>query len=117
MCIWKVDKENRMCNFCSYYGGCEARPLTDADRYIYAMSDVVGCDIRGKSRLRAMAWGRYIVAYRLSSEGATTSGIARVLGIDRTTVIYGVRQVETMLKYPNAYLYEYHLWKQFNEKT
>ena len=123
MCIWKVNDKNRMCQFCSYRGGCERYPVSgrhgveaDGERMLKIMNGIVGDDVRKKRRSPRYLWGRYIVAHHLRVMGYSYPEIAGVLGITHATVINSEFQVTKMLQMPQMYKFEKGLWDTFSEK-
>lgn len=122
-CIWSVDPEERHCEFCVVMY-CEKRleeqrvynePIYRAEEYILAMGDVLGVDIRTRCRRWEYVWGRNIVAYQLVQDGMHHREVARLLGVERSTIFHCVRSVENMLSYPKSYEKEMEIWRKFQE--
>lgn len=123
MCIWKVEPEDRRCEYCSYRGGCENRPGDDLERaerllrrYRSLMIGLIGRDILCKSRDHEIVWARNIVIYALYNEGIKPRVIGSLLGLDRSTTIYARNQVRNMMKYQSMYNEEYGLFLKFFNK-
>lgn len=124
MCVWNVSAKDRMCIYCSYFGGCERRsmkapePVMDVfDNYVSIMSDIVGGNILSSTRLRDIVWPRHMVAYKMKSYGYSYTQIGECFGKNHATVINGVHRVRDMLEYPKAYEHEMKIWNEFNIKT
>lgn len=122
MCIWKVGKEDRLCEYCSYEGGCEERAfkgvlLWDARARLYVskMSQICGCDIITRVKRNRVVWARNIVAYQMRRDGYTLMHIADAIRRDHATVVHAEKQVECMLKCPKFYREEYAIWQEFQE--
>lgn len=120
MCIWKVVEGERNCAFCSYYGGCEVRekviPLEEiGGKYVSVLSDILGRDIRERSRERMLVWARNMAFYQLAKDGYSLGSIGRFMGFDHATVIHGRRQAENMLNLPGMYKEEYGIWLKFQK--
>ena len=120
MCIWEVEESKRLCEFCSYRGGCEVYPGEKNDErpkyYIEVMSLIVGCDILQKSRNQTLVWARNMVAYRLRLDGYSLIKIGRIMGLNHTTILNSERQVKRMLERPSMYGRECDLWQRFCEE-
>ena len=119
MCIWKVRRADRLCEFCLWGGPCECRGPEVVDRgdvYLEAMTGVLGKDVLGRDRGRIAVWSRYMVMYMMRKDGLSWKVIGRRVGKDHSTVIYAVRQVEKMLELPKMYRQEYKVWKSFQKK-
>lgn len=122
MCIWKVNKEDRHCEFCSYMKGCEKRIVGDvpegpAGAYVFAMNEILGKNIMERCRKRDLVWGRSMVLYRLTNDGMSQRLAGEIFGIDHSTVHHCVEQVKAMLKNPSYYFVEYSVWNQFINKV
>lgn len=122
MCIWKVGKEDRLCEYCSYEGGCEERAFKGilawdarARFYVSRMSQICGCDIVTRVKRNRVVWARNIVAYRMRKDGYPLRQIADAIGRDHATIVYAVKQVECMLQFPKVYGEEYAIWQEFEE--
>lgn len=119
MCIWRINEEYRMCEYCCYPHNCEAHPgavaEVSAEAIINVMNDIVGEDIRQRCRRSILVWARSMVAYRLMMNGLKQQEAADLLGLNRTTMVYCRNQVQRMLDYPKLYIQELRMWKKFNE--
>lgn len=120
MCIWKVNEGERLCEYCSYYGGCEVRerviPIGEkGDLYASVLSGIVGRDIRDHCRERLLVWSRNMAFYQLVKDGYTLWDVGRFMGFDHSTVFHGKKQVEIMLNYPGMYKEEYGIWLKFQK--
>lgn len=123
MCIWKVAERDRRCEFCSYRGGCEKYPegiakedvRSVADRYVKAMSEIVGQDILMKTRSSLLVWARNMVAYQMRLEGYSVTAVGDRLGLNHSTVTHCKSRVEEMLSHPMFYPRETRIWQKFKE--
>ena len=121
MCVWKVRKEDRLCNFCTYYDGCEKRPKVVwprgiAGEYMKAMFDASGINVLEMCRRKEVVWARNMVMYKLCMTGMSLSKVGEYFGMDHSSVWYCKNQVKTMLDYPMIYVDELELWVKFNEQ-
>ena len=121
MCIWKVSVENRLCECCSYSGGCERHPRLETpegrrDWYVSAINEILGDDVMQRCRRKDLTWGRYMVAYMLRKDGMTQEKVGRLLGLDHSTVYHCEKQVERMLERPSMYQEEFKVWNLFISK-
>lgn len=123
MCIWKVAEEDRMCEFCTYRGGCETHRSHGllawdlrARRYVETMSRICGMDIVSRVKKNRAVWARNIVAYWMRKCGYTLGQAADAICRDHATVVHAQKQVECMLAYPNVYKEEYDIWCKFMEE-
>lgn len=118
-CIWKVATEDRLCKYCSYLDGCDARPLRDcsvyAKKYCDVMSGILGRDVMMASRKDDIVWGRKMVAFQLSRDGFMVSQIAGSLGQTHSTVLHSIKGVTEMLHTPVMYDTEIRIWQKFIE--
>lgn len=94
-------------------GGSDVHNL---ERYVDEMSAIIGKDLRTRRREHDLAWGRFIVAYQLITEGWTFKIIGSLFGMDRSTIFHARDQVANMLSYPNVYPAEYALYKEFKKR-
>ncbi len=141
MCIWGVTEEHRHCEFCSYVGGCERRPIIafketpqvevkkeeelpdipDADKheiwwtYLHLMNGITGEDIRGRKRTNLVVWGRNFVAYQLHLEGYSSVKIGYVINRDHATVLHNLESVKNVLIFPYLYPREMEIWNKFQK--
>ena len=120
MCIWRVVEGDRMCEYCSYYGGCEKRekviPIEErGDRYVEVMNGIVGMDILDRCRLRPVVWARNMVFYQLVKDGYSQGQIGNLMGFDHSSVFHGKKQVENMLEMPGMYPEEIGMWQKFQK--
>lgn len=121
MCIWKVNKEDRMCDFCSYIDGCERRPRVlwpsgAAGVYMKAMFEVSDINVLEVSRKKKVVWARNMVVYKLCMSGMSLAAVGEYFGMDHSSVWYCKHQVKTMLSCPLMYRDEMELWNKFNEQ-
>ena len=121
MCIWKVNEEERRCEFCSYREGCERYPRIETPEgrknwYVSVINGILGDDVMQRCRRKDLAWGRYMVAYMLRKAGMTQEKVGRLLGLDHSTVYHCERQVERMLERPSMYQEEFKVWNLFISK-
>lgn len=120
MCIWKVAKADRHCEFCSYYGSCEAHdsslPIDVAgEMYFDIMSGIIGMDVSERRRQRPLVWARYIVFWQLILDGYSYGCVGKYMGFDHSTVFHGKKQVDRMLEIPKMYSNEYGIWLKFQK--
>lgn len=120
MCIWEVDESARLCEFCSYRGGCESyekvTPVDEAGSlYANILSEIIGRNILERCRERSVVWARNILCYRLYLDGYSLHQIGKFVGVNHTTVLYGRNQVSNMLEMPSMYPDEIKLWERFTE--
>ena len=120
MCIWKVEVEERHCEYCTYRGGCESyervAPIDEAKQiYSGILSGLVGRDIMEQCRERDVVSARYILFYQLANDGYSQEKIGKCCGFDHSTVSYGKRQVENMLKFPGMYPVEMVIMHNFKK--
>lgn len=123
MCIWKVSESDRRCEYCSYRGGCEKYPegvekediRSVADRYVRAMSEIVGQDILMRTRSSLLVWARNMVAYQLRREGYTVTAVGSCLGLNHSSVTHCMSRVNEMLSHPIFYPRETRIWQKFKE--
>ena len=122
MCIWDVAPEDRRCEYCSYFDGCEVRVIVKrepveqrAKFYSDLMSKIVGSDILCSSRLQPFVWARNMVAYKLHQDGYTNAMIGFAIGRDHSTITYCVGKVKDMLNNPGMYKNEIDVWEEFNK--
>lgn len=83
--------------------------------YIDIMSSIIGHDVLDMSRTPRLVWSRYMVCHKMRSVGYGVAEIGRCIGIDHSTVSYGLKQVSEMLKMPKMYQYETRIWNRFEE--
>jgi len=119
-CIWDVAPEKRRCVYCSFGGGCPKRaaakePYLPAEEYVEAMNEIVGVDIRRKTRKRPWPQWRFLVAYQMAHDGFSHSKIGEALGIDRCTVLYGVSAIANVMDLPQVYPYEMSIWEEYQK--
>lgn len=91
------------------YGGLQAY----AGRCIAVMSDLLGRDILERCRVREVVWGRFLVIYHLVMEGWSTVSVARVFGMDHSSIIHAKSAVDGMMDSPGMYRSEMMVWKIF----
>lgn len=124
MCIWKVEERDRRCEYCSYRGGCEKYPKgieredvkSVAERYIEAMSDIVGQDILIRTRSVLLVWARNMVAYQLRLEGYSVTAVGACLGLNHSTVTHCASRMREMLERPKMYAREARIWTEFQKQ-
>lgn len=89
----------------------------EGNRYIETMNDLLGGEIRSRSRRHDLSWGRFIVADALQARlGFTASAAAQFLDRDHSTSVHWKRNIKTMLEYPVMYAYENELYIDFNSR-
>lgn len=121
MCIWRVNKEDRLCGYC-IYRNCADRPkpidrARDAcERYAVILNRLFGVDVLENSRKRPVVWGRNMLAYQMCLDGFTQEHIASCIGRDRCTIVHCIKSVETMMNCPYQYWRENEIWNKFREK-
>ena len=139
MCIWPVKPEDRHCEFCSFVGGCESRPIVtvkqeavvepeevipevpDAEKheiwwtYVYLMNGIVGEDIRSRKRTNRVVWARNFVAYQLHLDGYSSQKIGYVINRDHATVFHALDSVKHVLVFHQAYPREMEIWNKFQK--
>lgn len=121
MCIWGVRPINRHCEYCTYRGGCEVFPVEieedlRPEMYIAAMSDIVGIDIRNRTKYSPVVWGRHLVCHQLRMDGYSLHRIADLFGLNHTSVINGEKRVRDMFEFPTMYRRELKMWNEFQRK-
>lgn len=65
---------------------------------IEKLNQLAGFDILIKSRESKYVWARYAACYLLFEMGLTECEIADVVGMDRTTVHYAIRQFKMKME-------------------
>lgn len=118
MCVWKVSARNRQCRWCCYSEGCEERPkegLKSPGEYMEAMSKVVGFDASEKTRRERSAIARCMVAYQMKMDGFSHERIAQVIKRHRTTAIWSINAMASMLQVPCCYPEEMKVWKEYQK--
>lgn len=113
MCIWKVRKKDRRCEFCTYECQERKKPDRDTSVYVTAMEQVVGPGLLGRSRCWDLVWGRNMVAYKMRMDGFGSQEISRTIKRDHSTVAYCVARMEEMLSSPHFYAEELKNWHKF----
>lgn len=115
MCIWPVNPEDRHCEFCSYRGGCDRYPKKKSNPELYRriMFRIIGMDVLTRSRRQDLVWARNMVVYQLRLDGFSLKQIGRAVGLDHSTVVNCVHQVERMLERPSMYEKESEIWQEF----
>lgn len=83
---------------------------------VEAMEGIVGMSLATRARLRQLVDARYIVAYTASREGFTQEEVAEALGLDHSTLSYGIRRVADTLATPEAGRDLIQLYNQFTQK-
>lgn len=124
MCIWKVSESDRRCEYCSYRGGCERYPKgkekedvrSVAERYVEAMSDIVGQNILIRTRSILLVWARNMVAYQLRLEGYSVTAVGECLGLNHSTVTHCASRMKEMLERPKMYAKEARIWTEFQKR-
>lgn len=121
MCIWAVNEGDRHCEYCSYRGGCERRPVLEniyshASEYCDIMSNLVGDDIRTRKRDGLIVAGRYFVVYKLRLDGYSLMAIGQFFGMNHATVLHGANKVKDMFENPRFYWQELDIWEKFNKQ-
>lgn len=87
-----------------------------SDYYICAMNEILGVDVRRRTRLRQVLWGRFIVIYELLCHGWTTKMAGAAFGLDHSTVVNARKQVRNMLEMPWMYTDEIDIYKEFKRR-
>ena len=116
MCIWSVREEDRHCEFCTYRGGCEAYPQKKEVRpelYREIMSEIVGMDVLTRCRRQDLVWARNMIAYQLRKDGLSLKNVGIAVGLNHSTVMNCMHQVERMLERPSMYEKETEIWQKF----
>ena len=90
--------------------------VTEKQVFVDAMNDVMGMDIRQKCRKHELVWARNLVAYQLSKEGLTQEQISRLVGVNRTTVLWGVRNARWMFDHRSQYVPEHRLYREYQAR-
>ena len=85
----------------------------DAERYIEIMSEIVGCAILVLSRVRRIAWARFMVEYMLLRDGYGTEAAGRMVGKSHAAAVWARKQVDHMLRNPKMYPEEMALWNEY----
>ena len=87
-----------------------------SDMFVSVMNDILGVDIRERSRRHPVVWGRFIVISELLEYGWSTTLVGNVFGLDHATVTHAKKQVEIMLNYPRQFVAEFDLYKEFKRR-
>lgn len=118
MCIWNTPVEDRHCEYCSYPDCRDIRTVLQEreELYIGVMSDIIGYNVLARTRKRAAAWARAMIAYQLRRDGSTLYRIGAVLGINHATVVYALKNVNRMLDHPRMFPLESNVWREFQER-
>lgn len=120
MCIWNVNEAERHCDLCAYGGGCETREFHETKtvedvgrKYVAVLCGIMGMDVRDKTRKHEIVWARNMAFYQLTEDGFSLIKVGKFMGFNHSTVLYGRRQVEQMLKRPSMYKEETAIWQKF----
>ena len=116
MCIWNTPVADRRCEFCTYRGGCEAYPQKKEVRpelYREIMSEIVGMDVLTRCRRQDLVWARNMIAYQLRKDGLSLKNVGIAVGLNHSTVMNCMHQVERMLERPSMYEKETEIWQKF----
>lgn len=118
MCIWNVNEGERHCELCAYNGGCESREVHETvedvgRRYMAVLCGIMGMDVRDRTRKHEIVWARNMAFYQLTNDGFSLNKVGKFMGFNHSTVLYGRRQVEQMLKSPSMYKEETAIWLKF----
>ena len=118
MCVWNVSPGDRLCQYCSYVGGCEKHKTTEmlvaeAKAIVERMNELVGADVSGRSQKGMMVPARHFVAYELRMRGYSLPVIGAALGRTHASVMSGIERAKLMLEYHALYPQENKLWNQF----
>lgn len=120
MCVWKVDESDRLCIYCTFWGGCESREREvfelDAEEAVEKMNEIVPEDLFSPCRRANIVWARYMVEYYLRMLGYSLNKIGGLFNRDHSTVVHSVKEVKKMLKAPALYREEAKIWSKFQEK-
>lgn len=92
-----------------------AGPLR-SEIYVSTMSEILGEDIRRRSRRHGLVWGRFIVMHELLGQGWSTPLVGDVFGMDHSTVVHARQQVDNMLEWPGVYPGEYAIYMEFKRR-
>lgn len=114
-CIWKVEPEDRRCEFCSYVRCEPRRKKARIHDYVGFMSALIGMDVYERCRKSPLVWARYFISYQLYSEGMTQGKIAPIIGVSRTDVVHGVKMARMAFEQPSFYANELEIWNKFQE--
>lgn len=115
-CIWKIAEEDRLCQYCVWWGGCETRPLTlksAPEEYVGAMNEMMGFDITARDRHLEYTYARYMVAYLMFKDGFSHPEIAKALRRDRATVVHALSVWRSVLEMPRAYQKEIEIYNKY----
>ena len=121
-CVWKLNREDRKCGYCTMRQRCKSRVLpkdiaSDVGRdYVAIMREVTGIDPLGGTRKREFVWARNLIAYQMYRDGFRQEDIGAAIGRDRCTVVHCVRSVEDMLDNPGLFRKEMGVWLKFKGK-
>lgn len=122
-CVWSVNKEDRMCGYCTLRQRCPGRVRRTenkarlvGDRYVSIIRDIAGVDPLEMTRHRPQVWCRNIIAYQMTLDGFTQEQIAGVIMRRRVTVVHCIRNMDAMLEAPDMYPWEYGVWDKFRKK-
>lgn len=109
-----------MCQYCTFWGGCEVRKPhvfeEDAEVAVREMGEVVPYDLYEPCRKANVVWARYMVEYYLRTLGYSLSKIGSLFRRDHSTVVHSVKEVKKMLDAPVMYQEEVKIWNKFKER-
>lgn len=88
----------------------------DFEEYVRVMNEIVGRDVREKSKCRDVVWGRFVVIHRLAMEGLPLTYIGRLFGIRHCSVIYARDSVDRLLASPRFFPYEMSVYSEFYKR-
>ena len=83
---------------------------------VSVMNDIVGADIKERTRTQKLVWGRFIVLSELLGMGWTTSAAGRVFRMNHSTVVHAHQQVNAMKEYPGSYCGYYDMYRKFKKR-
>ena len=85
-----------------------------AEEYIAKMNEIVGCDVRSRSRKTELVYARSILAYTLRKESYTYQEIGFYLGgKNHATIINNCDLMEDALTFPRQYADLIHIYNKF----
>lgn len=115
-CIWNTPAEDRRCNYCTWSGGCENRKSQEmvAKEIHDEILSVFGREFMIRDRSNDIRWARYLYLYILRQRGLTYPKIEKITGLNHSTVIFALKNVEDMFSSPARYVDEFELWNKIS---
>lgn len=91
--------------------GPEKTDVISFDQYVWKMRCTVpGMDVTEAKRTRLTSWCRFIVIYKMLSDGYSIPYVAQCFGMTVSGVKYAKRSMDKMLESPKFYPDEYRIY-------